>query len=62
MSNFRAKAAEAESKKGQMPIGPRARVSSEHLNKYIKQFPQSGRDKVQYFDPKWQSNEGKNSK
>jgi len=40
-------------KKGLMPVGPRARVSSEQLNKYLKKFPQSGRTTQDYIDSKW---------
>ena len=40
-------------KKGLMPVGPRAGVSSEQLNNYLKKFPQSGRTTQEYIDSKW---------
>ena len=40
-------------KKGLMPVGPRARISSEQLNNYLKKFPQSGRTTQEYIDSKW---------
>merc|ERR1712150_184793 len=36
-----------------MPVGPKAKVSSEHMNAYMKKFPQSGRNHISYIDPKW---------
>jgi hypothetical protein len=55
MNSFFQAAKKAQEAKGILPVGQHAKLSGDQLNKYLKQFPLSGRTTQDYIDPKFKN-------